>query len=172
MLKVLGCVCMIAGCVGWGESRIREEKSRVRHLHELIRLIRRIQEEIRYGKRTLPEICLLLSEYGDSWYGPYFKRIYEQLQERNGTGFEAVWAGQMALCFQRAPLREEEKDVLRRLPEYLGLQEETSQAVQIGQSVDLLERKCRQAEDTYENKAKVIRSVSILAGLFLAILLL
>jgi hypothetical protein len=54
----------------------------------------------------------------------------------------------------------------------LGLQEETMQACNIGQSLDMLNRKCRQAEENYENKTKVIRSVSILTGLLLTLLLL
>lgn len=171
MLKLVGFLCIMIGCMGWGEGRIREEKSRVRHLRELIRIIRRIQDEIRYGKHTLPEICLILSEYSDPWYSIYFQRIYEQLSRRNGTGLEAIWTKQMELCFQGVPLQEEEKDVLRRLPENLGLQEETLQAVNIGQSMDMLVRKCRQAEETYQNKSRVIRSVSVLVGFLLTIIL-
>ena len=54
----------------------------------------------------------------------------------------------------------------------LGIQEEKYQAESIGQSLDLLLRKCRQAEDAYENKSRVIFSLSILTGVFLTILLL
>ena len=171
MLKLAGALCIMAGCVGWGEGKIREEKDRVRHLRELIRIIRRIQEEIRYGKRTLPEICLILSEYSDPWYRPHFRKIYEQFDRRNGTGLNAVWLRQMAFCFQGVPLQEEEKDVLIRLPENMGIQEETLQAENIGLSMDMLIRKCRQAEETYQNKSRVIRSVSILTGFLLTIIL-
>ncbi|MCD7725546.1 MAG: stage III sporulation protein AB [Clostridiales bacterium] len=171
MFKLIGFLCIMVGCMGWGEGMVREEKNRVRHLGELIRIIGRIQDEMRYGKRTLPEICLILSEYGDSWYADHFRQMYEQLRRQEGTDLESVWGRQMELCFQGVPLHEEEKDVLRRLPEKLGLQEETLQAAAIGQSVDMLVRKCRQAEEAYAGKVKVIRSVSILTGLFLTILL-
>jgi stage III sporulation protein AB len=162
----------MAGCVGWGNAQVREEKNRVYHLRELIRIIRRIQDEIRYGKHTLPEICLILSQLQDSWYSVYFQKIYEQLTQKNSAGLESVWASQMEVCFRGVPLQEEEKDVLKKLPDQLGLQEETMQACNIGQSLDMLNRKCRQAEETYENKTKVIRSVSILTGLLLTLLLL
>lgn len=171
MFKVVGFLCIMIGCIGLGDGRIHEEKDRVRHLRELIRIVRRIQDEIRYGKHTLPEICLILSEYSDTWYGSYFWQIYEQFEQKNGTDLETIWTNQMDLCFRGVPLQEEEKDVLRRLPDNLGLQEETLQAVNIGQSMDMLVRKCRQAEEAYEGKVKVIRSVSILVGLFLTILL-
>ena len=68
MFKLAGFLCIMIGCIGWGEAKIREEKSRVWHLRELMRIIRRIQDEIQYGKHTLPEICLILAEYSDIWY--------------------------------------------------------------------------------------------------------
>ena len=46
MLKLVGSICILAGCIGWGAGRIGEEKSRIRHLQEWIRIIRRIQNEI------------------------------------------------------------------------------------------------------------------------------
>jgi stage III sporulation protein AB len=172
MFKIAGFLCIMAGCIGWGNAQVREEKSRVYHLRELIRIIRRIQDEIRYGKHTLPEICLILSQFRDSWYSAYFQKIYEQLAQKNSTGLETVWAAQMELCFRGVPLQEEEKDVLKNLPNQLGLQEETIQASNIGQSLDMLSRKCKQAEENYESKTKVIRSVSILTGFLLMLLLL
>lgn len=171
MFKIIGFLCIMIGSIGWGETKIREEKDRVWHLRELIRIIRRIQDEIQYGKHTLPEICLILSGYSDTWYGPSFRQIYEELGQRNGTGLETIWSRQMEQCFRHVPLQEEEKDILRRLPDHLGMQEETLQAMSIGQSMDMLVRKCRQAEEAYEGKARVIRSVSILTGLLLTIFL-
>ena len=88
MLKLVGSLCILAGCIGWGAGRIGEEKSRIRHLQEWIRIIRRIQNEIAYGKRTLPEICLLLSESCPEPYRECFGAIYEQAGRQEGEGLE------------------------------------------------------------------------------------
>lgn len=172
MYKIVGICCILAGCVGWGNGRIRQEKDRVGHLRELIRIMRRIQEEISYGKHTLPEICVILANNSNSCYSACFAEIYRQMMQGNGTGLKEAWSGQLAACLKDLPLQEEEKGVVRDLPMYLGIQEETRQAANLEQAVELLVRKCRLAEETYENKTKVIRSVSILAGLLLSILLL
>lgn len=172
MFKIVGILCILLGCAGLGTNQIREEQSRVQHLRELIRIIRRIQDEISYGKHTLPEICLILSEYCHASYRPYFRQVYEQMNQGNGVSFERIWEQQMRQCMHSAPLSEEEKDILRSLPKNLGMQEEKLQAENIGQSMELLVRKCRKAEDAYENKARMILSVSVLAGVFLTVLLL
>lgn len=171
-MKLIGSFCILAGCIGWGGSRIRDEKARIRHLQELIRIIRRIQNEIIYGKRTLPEICLLLSECCQEPYRACFRSIYEQAVREDGEGLASIWERQMGQCLASVHLPEEEKEILRSLPFDPGIQEEKFQAERIGQSMDLLTRKCRQAEDAYENKARVIISLSILAGVFMTILLL
>ncbi|MCM1122806.1 MAG: stage III sporulation protein AB [Ruminococcus flavefaciens] len=172
MFKLAGIFCILTGCIGWGGSKIREERERVMHLRELIRIIRRIQNEVGYGKHTLPEICLILSEYSDISYQPFFKGIYEQTDQRSGVSLTEIWKRQMEQCLAKTPLDREEKDVLCNLPQNLGMQEEKQQAENIGQSLDLLMRRCRQAEDDYGNKSRMIFSVSLLVGIFLTILLL
>ncbi len=172
MLKLAGILCIMAGCLGWGGSMICEERGRVLHLRELIRIIKRIQNEIGYGKHTLPEICLILSEYSDALYQPYFRNIYEQTDQRSGTCLTQIWQQQMEQCMEEVPLMREEKDILINLLQNLGMSEETQQAESIGQSLDLLMRRCRQAEDVYGNRSRMIFSVSLLAGIFLTIILL
>ena len=171
MFKIAGILCILAGCTGWGISRIGEERSRVRHLREMIRIIRRIRDEIGYSKHTLPEICLILSEHCDSLYQPYFKRIHEQMSRGSGASLDSIWEQQIRQCLCGAPLSEDEKDILKNLPKNVGMQEEKLQAGSIGRSVELLVRNCRKAEDAYDNKAKMILSVSVLTGIFLTILL-
>lgn len=172
MLKLAGIICILVGCIGYGIDRIKTERSRIEYLREMIRIIRRIRDEISYGKRTLPEICLILSEYCSAFYQPYFREIYEQTSGENGTSFERIWEQQMRLCLQDAPLFDEEKEVLENMPRNFGMQEEKLQAQSIGQSEELLVRRCTKAEDAYENKIRMIFSVSVLTGVFLTLLLL
>lgn len=171
MLKIMGIGCILAGCTGWGINRIREERSRVQHLREMIRIIKRIQDEICYGKHTLPEICLILSDYCNASYQLCFWQIYEQMNQENGTSFGRIWVQRIEQCLREAPLTEDEKDILRKLPYNLGMQEEKLQAENIGQSMEFLVRECRKAEDAYDNKARMLLSVSFLTGIFLTILL-
>ncbi len=172
MYKVVGILCILAGCAGFGNLKVRQEKDRIRHLRAFIHIMRRIQNEISYGKHTVPEICLIIADCGENGYASYFKEIHRQMCQGNGTGLKETWKEQMEACLRELPLQAEEKEVIMNLPVFLGLQEENRQAMGLEQSVELLTRKCRQAEEAYDNRAKMIHSVSILAGLLLSILLL
>ncbi len=171
MLKAVGGFLILAGCIGFGGNRIREEQGRIRHLQELIRIIRRIQNEMVYGKHTLPEICQILSVSSQAPYQEAFDTIYRRMRQEE-TCLDGIWEQEMTQSLRRTRLREEEREILRNLPRQMGIREEKYQAESIGQSMDLLVRKCRQAEESYENKSRVIFSLSILTGVFLIILLL
>ncbi len=172
MLKFAGILLLMAGCGGLGFNKIAEEKQRIRQLREIRRIVLRIQNEISYGKRALPEICLLLGQCMEEPYRTAFLTIYAKLEENDGSGLDCIWKEQMEECMRNLPLRREEKDILCHMTEYLGILDEKQQAADIGQSLDFLSARITQAEGGYENRARVIMSVSVLAGIFIVILLL
>lgn len=172
MYKWIGVLCILAGCAGWGSAKAGQEKERVRHLRTLFQILGQMRSEISYGKHTLPEICLLLAELNDGCYNACFSRIYELTGGENGGNFPEVWETQMQACLRELPLREDEREMMTGLPRTLSFREEEGQAWRISQAETFLEGRYRQAEETYENRSKMIRSVSILTGLLLSILLL
>lgn len=172
MLKLAGILLLMIGCTGLGINKVSEEKRRIKELREIRRMIIRMQNEMRYGKRTLPEICLLFGQCMEEPYRSAFLELFYKLEENDGTVLNKMWKEQMDTCMMGLPLKEEEKNILKNLPEHLGIQDETMQAADIGQSLDMLEDHIHQAEAEYENKIRVIMSISVMAGLFLTILLL
>lgn len=172
MYRLAGVFCIVAGCIGWGNRKIGQERDRIRHLRLLCQIFGQMQSEIAYGKRTLPEICLLLTAVKEETYSACFGRIYERCTAGDGTGLPKVWEEEFRSCLARLPLREDERETVMALPELLCLQEGERQAVRVGQAETFLKERYRRAEEAYENRSKMIRSVSILTGLLLSILLL
>lgn len=172
MLKLAGILLLMIGCTGLGINKVSEEKRRIKELREIRRMIVRMQNEMSYGKRTLPEICLLFGQCMEEPYRSAFLELFYKLEENDGTVLEVMWKEQMDACMMGLPLKEEEKIILRDLPQHLGIQDEAMQAADIGQSLDMLEDHIRQAETEYESKTRMIMSISVMAGLFLIILLL
>lgn len=171
MFKAIGIICILIGCVGWGNMKIGQERERIRHLGLMSRILERIRVEISYGKHTLPEICLMLTEINDVCYQNCFQRIYEAALE-GGIALPTLWRTEFQAYLGKCPLLEDERQVFAGLPDRLGFQEEAGQAESIGQAEAFLSQRSRLAEESCENKTKMIRSVSILTGLLLTIWLL
>lgn len=172
MYKIAGVLFVLAGCIGWGNEKVGQEKDRIRNLRILFHILGQMRSEISYGKHTLPEICLILAEKNDECYKMCFRRIYEHTQTENTVAFPEAWAMEMKSCLEKLPLLEDERQSVVELPKTLNFQEESEQAGRIRQAEDFLESRYRQAEEAFANRSKMIRSISILTGLLLAILLL
>ncbi|MCM1387526.1 MAG: stage III sporulation protein AB [Bacillus sp. (in: Bacteria)] len=172
MLKLAGILLLMTGCIGLGLNKVAEEKRHIRELREMRRIVQRMQSEMEYGKRTLPEICLLFSRCMNEPYRQAFGEIFQRLEANDGSTLESIWNERMDACMDRLALKEEEKEILRNLPQQQGILDETMQAADVGQSLDILTRHIQQAQAEYGNKSKVIMSISVMTGLFLVILLL
>lgn len=169
MLKLAGIIILMFGCIGLGIDKVSEEKRRISQLREIRNIVVRIQNEMIYGKRTLPEICIILSRSAIEPYSSAFLEVFRRLEENDGTILENIWKEQLKSCMKDMPLEEEEKNILISLPEHMGIMDGAMQAADIGQSLDMLTGHIAKTETEYENKAKVIMSVSVMAGLFLVI---
>ncbi len=171
MYKAIGIICILAGCFGWGNGKIKQERDRIRHLRTMCRILERIRAEIGYGKHTFPEICLMLTEINSECYQKCFRRICEE-SAKSGSALPLLWKAEFEAFLKKQPIQADEREVFAGLPDRLGFQEETGQAGSIGQAEAFLSQRTRQAEENCENRTKMIRSVSILAGLLLTIWLL
>lgn len=172
MLKLAGMILLMTGCVGFGINRVLDEKRRIRELREIRKIILRVQSEMVYGKRTLPEICLMLGQYMEEPYRQAFTDIFKRMEKNDGSILSDIWYEEMRLCMKGLPLKEDEKEILTKLPALNGIIDETNQAQNIGRSIDIIDERIRRAESEYEGKSRVIFSISVMAGLFLVILLL
>lgn len=172
MLKLAGSILLMIGCIGLGMKKTAEEKGRIRELREIRRIIQRLQSEITYGKRTLPEICLLFGHCMEEPYRSAFAVIFRRLEENDGSTIAHIWKEEMEAVMRDLPLREDEKEALCSLPAYQGILDNAMQAADMGQSLDVLTGRIDSAQAEYENKTKVIMSVSFMTGMFLVILLL
>ncbi len=172
MLRMVGILLLMTGCIGLGYHTVSEEKQRIRELREIRHMMLRIQSEMTYGKRTLPEICNLLAENGEEPYRTIFRRIFQKAEENDGATLERIWMEEMENGLRNLPLKREEKTILKNLSGCNGIADENMQAAGVGQSLDVLTRQIDRAETEYENKSRVIMSISVTAGLFLSILLL
>ena len=123
MYRLAGIFFILAGCIGWGNGKVGQERDRIRHLRSLVQIFDRMQSEIAYGKHTLPEICLLLTTVREEHYSACFRRMYERSTEGDGTGIPRIWKEEFRDCLDKLPLREEERETVLTLPDHLCFQE-------------------------------------------------
>lgn len=85
---------VVDGRMRWSRPQQGDGKKRcIRELREIRRMVIRIQSEMAYGKRTLPEICLLFGQCMEEPYRTAFLSIYRKLEENDGTDLSKDMGG-------------------------------------------------------------------------------
>ncbi|MDY0396471.1 hypothetical protein RWE15_21820 [Virgibacillus halophilus] len=93
-----------------------------------------------------------------------------QLEQR-GSDLPAVWSSTIEAWTLQANLAKNEKEILLQFGATLGQHDFTQQKKHIQLALHHLEREMHEARDQHLKYAKLAKSLGVLAGLFLIILL-
>lgn len=127
--------------------------------------------EIRYGKATLPEICLHISKHLPMPYSRTMEKIHERMSVNKGEIFSEVFREEMGECLKSTPLTGEDKDLFLSLFAEHGFQDETMQIRMIEQNRELLGQSVECLEREKREKCRMAVGLGAMSGLLLLIVL-
>ena len=172
MLRFLGGIMILGGCLGMGLWYRGRFVGRLRTL----RLLQRIQEllisEIRYGRATLPECCLQIAGRLPEPYRQYLIHIYDKMQENTGVIFGQVFSEYMGACLEELPVTGEDRKIFLTVFTEQGFQDEGMQIRSIEQSKELLEHTIEKLEAENNEKCRMAVGLGAMSGLLIVIVLL
>jgi len=136
-------------------------KKREESLNELTRALQEMALLIRY--RTLPvnELFTELSRYE-------FIRNVGEVSKTDGTDFRRGW---VTATDQLAELENGERSIIKSVGLSLGTSDVEGQLSMLEVNAKLLEKYGNEAREQYMKKGKLYRSFGVLAGIFIAILI-
>lgn len=171
MLKVAGVVMILAGSIGLGLWYSRQFQNQVQVLKKLCNILDLFLGEIRYGRCTLPECCLRVSERVDEPYRQILYDIYAQSSENMGESFgevcEKIW-GEGLL---RENASKEDKRLFTDCFVKNGYEEDIMQLRVMEQTKTELEKKVVLLETELASRCRLALSLGTMSGLLLIILL-
>lgn len=165
MLKVTGMIFVIIASTYLGILKGEEARERVKELRELKQILCQIQKEIQSFPIPIAEIFADIEKRTLPVYQPWLKDLKRKCEEReNGTFFE-IWERSIH-WLKGTKLTKDELDGLLHLGKNIQMHES------IGLFISGLEHQIHLSEKEYEIKKKLYRSMGVMAGIFLVVLLL
>lgn len=164
MAQLIGTALLIIGTSGIALMYCNEQKERLRILKQMREIFIRIQKEMGYLKAAMPEICLKLSE-NENAFSKVFLNIYEEMELNNGCSFNDIWQRLFEERLKKTPLKEAEKEMIKRFPESLIYRDSGGQAEGVKKYIDDTSAKIDLIEAEIKNKNKVVMSLGIMAGI-------
>ncbi len=144
---------------------------RTRELSALQGALSRLESEILHYSSLLPEAMLRIGESMGGGVGKLFKQTGIMLSEKNNITVSKAWASSLDLLKQELCLEKEDLDILHRFGEQLGSSDKEGQAKYIRLTVMQLNEEEKKANILREKNERMYKSLGLLGGLALAILL-
>lgn len=171
MLRLVGSICILVGCLGFGWSLRCGIRDRLSALQTILQIFKMLQNEITYSKAPLPEACRRIAGKVSEPYKTGFMEIYERMMENNGCSFCLVWKQSMEKYLKALPLSGEERKICLDFGDCAGYVDGRMQAEAIGHYMHNLELSVKELEEDMKNKSKVIMSLSVMGGMLVTIIL-
>lgn len=171
MIKLIGAVLIIAATTGWGLYRASLFASRPRQIRQLIHALRRLATDITYGSTPLPEA---LGKIGSQSAKP-LDRMFGAMAERLGTGkteaVREVWQQTIRHYWGQTAMASAEQEALLELGNTLGVSDREDQLKHLELAITMLQQEETTAREEQQRYEKLCRSLGLLGGALIVILI-
>ena len=82
IVKWIGSVCIILSCAGMGVTIAYKQVREITLLDQWIRILLRMENEIKYHLRPIPELFRMISYDENGWFKTLFQKIAEELDNQ------------------------------------------------------------------------------------------
>ncbi len=172
LFKVIGSVVVLAACTGIGFNMGSARLARIQQLKELRAEFLLLQGDIRYRRSSLPEAFGHAAARKNLVFTELFQKLTEALTACVWESFEAAYQSVEEEALRDTELKPQDKELLAQFAGMLGQMDLDMQLNALDwyleQSAHVLEGLSREVE----RKVGLCRSLGVLSGIFLLIILL
>lgn len=168
-IKILLAVLVVGGCSAVGFGKSSSLSNRVHSLKQSLLMTEKMQACLQYERMTTPELIFLLSRMQSMERLIFLPVCYQMLTQ--GKPFPSSWKEALEQTYQQMNLEKEDRSTIALIGELLGSTDAQSQSEELGMIQSLLKQCLETAEQGQKEKGKLYRSLGILSGIGLAILM-
>ncbi|KGE17976.1 stage III sporulation protein SpoIIIAB [Paenibacillus wynnii] len=171
MLKLFGAVMIVLAGTLAGLQRARLYADRPRQIRSLIAALQRLETEIRYGFTPLPEA---LRRIGAQARGPlqhFFVTAADEMSPPNNRSAQDAIDKAMEMHWKNTAMNASEKEIIRQLSCTLGTSDRSNQTTHITLALQQLNQEELAARDEQGKYEKMSKSLGLLLGVLIVILI-
>lgn len=169
-LKITGCVLIITSSTGMGLMLGNEIKRRIEDLKSAKTIALLLRGDIRYAHTTLPEALENVAKRHEGRYTKFLNKVSKELKSYQGVSFSQVWKKAMETELDKTALSKKDREDWLAFGEQLGYLDKDMQINHIDWYITQVEENMKEVTDDAKDKIKLYRSLGILFGILITIL--
>lgn len=172
MLKLLGCICILAASSGMAYSCVLGLRVGLRQTEQLLDLLTAMEGEITFSRCPLPELLAHLAQHMQDPYGELLAQAGHKMEDNREADIPVLWKEICEQFHAQLHIPREAYQVLLRIGEVFSYSslEASLQLLQLGRKKLAAVAEDRYAE--FAGKRKLYCCLCYMAGLLSIILLL
>ncbi len=172
LFKIAGSIIVILSCTFLGFILSTDCRKRPQQLRELQSMLQMFENQISYLSDVISEAFGRISRVGSSETGIFFSRTIEILKEERSVSASQAWENAVKENIKKTSLNKEDEDVLLTFGKMLGSSDLEGQIKNIRFTLEQLRLQERKAEESRSKNENMYRSLGILGGIAVVIVLL
>lgn len=166
MVRLIGACIIIFACGGIGFSKSAKLQSHLNDLEEVKKIIHFIGSEINYTRAPFSDVFEKVSKKIKNPYQMWLEKLCNKLNDRTSNSFWSIWKESIDENLKDTYLKQEDLEELKTFGKNL----EYAEGLKL--YLEQLDYKIKNIREEYTAKQKLYRSLGIMGGVFLVILLL
>ncbi|WNR42564.1 stage III sporulation protein SpoIIIAB [Paenibacillus roseipurpureus] len=171
MLKFVGGVLIFGAATLYGFLQAAHYVRRPKQIRGLINALGRLETEIAYALTPLPEAFSSVSKQVGEPLASLFRNVSERLQISNGASLRELWQDVVKEVWVRTSMRQPEQEVMLQLGPNLGLSDQSDQIKHLRLAISQLQSEETDARDDQQRYEKMWKSLGVLIGALIVILM-
>ncbi len=173
-IKLVGAALVVLAGAGFGACPVHKMKERTMELEELYFCLLRLKSEISHGGKPLPEAIMAAADSKKEGKSGVYRRVMKQLAERLTRGRES-YEVLVRVCasegFRDSVVTQEEQEAFMDSFLLLGGGDKEKQVQMMTYYAENVRLAIAQEKQKKKERAYVYRSLGILGGIFLAVIM-
>ncbi|WP_174613776.1 stage III sporulation protein SpoIIIAB [Virgibacillus ihumii] len=169
-MKWMGALLLI-GATTWAGFQISKGlNERPKHIRQIKSALQILEAEILYSQLSLKDAFMTIARQIPDPVSSFFEQVGESLEEKNTDLFQ-IWNYRLTELISSSALSGNEDEILKQFGRTLGQHDFDQQQKHIQLTIKHLDRELEDARDNQYKYGKMAKSLGLLCGLFIVLLL-
>ncbi|MFB4166440.1 stage III sporulation protein SpoIIIAB [Virgibacillus sp. JSM 102003] len=170
-MKWIGALLFIGTTTLIGFEFSRKLNARPKHIRQLKNALQILEAEILYSQLTLQDAFQTIAKQIPDPARSFFHRLSRTLVNEKGVDLYNVWDNQVNKLLKESALGTNEEEILKQFGRTLGQHDFEQQKKHIHLTIKHLDRELEEARDNQYKYSKMAKSLGLLCGIFIVLLL-
>lgn len=172
MIKLIGSIVIVGVATLFGFELSNRLRRRTKQIRYLKMALESLETEIVFAMTPLAEACIKVSvQLADQTVGSFFQKVGLRLSKEESLVTD-IWDHVLEKWRQETDLKDSEINILKQFGQTLGQQDLENQRKQIRLAISYFDQEEKQALEGQQKYESMYKSLGLLAGVFIVLIML